>query len=165
MEVVQKLNKQMPVTAMLDPKIVIPAIASSFVKLDPRLMIKNPVMFVVEIVAALTTVIFLRDLVTGGEHLGFTFQIILWLWFTVLFANFAEAVAEGRGKAQAESLRKTRTESQAKLLSGSDRTVSPGARHQPEGRRCRAGRSRRQHPLRRRGDRGRGLRERGGHHG
>ncbi|MGD5656735.1 potassium-transporting ATPase subunit B, partial [Xanthomonas citri pv. citri] len=64
--------------------------------------------------------IFLRDLVTGGENLGFTFQIILWLWFTVLFANFAEAVAEGqgRGKAQAESLRKTRTESQAKLLTG-----------------------------------------------
>jgi K+-transporting ATPase ATPase B chain len=69
-------------------------------------MAKNPVMFVVEVVAALTTVIFLRDLVTGGEGLGFTFQIILWLWFTVLFANFAEAVAEGRGKAQAESLRK-----------------------------------------------------------
>ncbi len=65
-------------------------------------MIKNPVMFVVEVVAALTTVIFLRDLVTGGASLGFTFQIILWLWFTVLFANFAEAVAEGRGKAQAE---------------------------------------------------------------
>ncbi len=64
-------------------------------------MIRNPVMFVVEVVATLTTVIFLRDLVTGGAHLGFTFQIILWLWITVLFANFAEAVAEGRGKAQA----------------------------------------------------------------
>jgi K+-transporting ATPase ATPase B chain len=85
-------------------------------------MIKNPVMFVVEIVAALTTVIFVRDLITGGGNLGFTFQIILWLWFTVLFANFAEAVAEGRGKAQAETLRKTRTESQAKLLSGSNGT-------------------------------------------
>src|SRR5437879_104799 len=85
-------------------------------------MIQSPVMVVVEVVAALTTVIFLRDLVTGGAGLGFTFQIILWLWFTVLFANFAEAVAEGRGKAQAESLRKTRTESQAKLLSGSERT-------------------------------------------
>src|SRR5471032_377440 len=122
MEVVQKLNKRMPVSAMLDPKIVMPAIGSSFRKLDPRLMIKSPVMFVVEIVAALTTVIFLRDLVTGGANLGFTFQIILWLWFTVLFANFAEAVAEGRGKAQAESLKKTRTESQAKLLSGSDKS-------------------------------------------
>jgi K+-transporting ATPase ATPase B chain len=116
-----KLQKQAPVSAMLDPKIVIPAIGSAFAKLDPRLMIKNPVMFVVEVVAALTTVIFLRDLVTGGASLAFTFQIILWLWFTVLFANFAEAVAEGRGKAQAESLKKTRTESQAKLLSGSDK--------------------------------------------
>jgi K+-transporting ATPase ATPase B chain len=117
-----KLQKQVPVSAMLDPKIVIPAIGSAFVKLDPRLMIKNPVMFVVEVVAALTTVIFLRELVMGDENLAFTFQIILWLWFTVLFANFAEAVAEGRGKAQAESLRKTRTESQAKLLTGSDKT-------------------------------------------
>ena len=117
-----KLQKKATTSAMLDPKIVVPAIRAAFVKLDPRLMIKNPVMFVVEIVAALTTVIFVRDLVTGGASLGFTFQIILWLWFTVLFANFAEAVAEGRGKAQAESLRKTRTESQAKLLTGSDKT-------------------------------------------
>jgi potassium-transporting ATPase ATP-binding subunit len=116
-----KLQKRVPVSAMLDPKIVFPAIGSAFAKLDPRLMIKNPVMFVVEVVAALTTVIFLRDLATGGSSLGFTFQIILWLWFTVLFANFAEAVAEGRGKAQAESLKKTRTESQAKLLTGSDK--------------------------------------------
>ncbi|MCA1410039.1 potassium-transporting ATPase subunit KdpB [Bradyrhizobium sp. NBAIM20] len=121
MEPVQKSNKRMPVSAMLDSKIMMPAIGAAFTKLDPRAMIKNPVMFVVEIVAALTTVIFLRDLVTGGENLGFTFQIILWLWFTVLFANLAEAVAEGRGKAQAETLRKTRTESQAKLLSGAGR--------------------------------------------
>src|ERR1700756_4568335 len=119
-----KLQKRASVSAMLDPKIVVPAIRASFTKLDPRLMVKNPVMFVVEIVAALTTVIFLRDLVTGGAGLGFTFQIILWLWFTVLFANFAEAVAEGRGKAQADSLRRTRTESQAKLLTGSDRTFT-----------------------------------------
>jgi K+-transporting ATPase ATPase B chain len=116
-----KLQKRVPVSAMLDPKIVFPAIGSAFAKLDPRLMIKNPVMFVVEVVAALTTVIFVRDLATGGANLGFTFQIIIWLWFTVLFANFAEAVAEGRGKAQAESLKKTRTESQAKLLTGSDK--------------------------------------------
>ncbi|SHN79452.1 potassium-transporting ATPase subunit KdpB [Bradyrhizobium erythrophlei] len=121
MEVVQKTNRQTPAATMLDPKIVGPAIGSAFAKLDPRAMVKNPVMFVVEVVAALTTVIFLRDLATGGSDLGFTFQIILWLWFTVLFANFAEAVAEGRGKAQAESLRKTRTESQAKLLSGEGR--------------------------------------------
>src|SRR6201988_3328784 len=122
-----KLQKKTPVSAMFDPKIVIPAIGSAFAKLDPRAMIKNPVMFVVEIVAALTTVILVRDLLTGGANLGFTFQIILWLWFTVLFANFAEAVAEGRGKAQADSLRRTRTESQAKLLTtdGSYRLV-PG---------------------------------------
>src|SRR6201985_3748470 len=117
-----KLQKRTSMSTMLDPKILKPAITASFAKLDPRLMLKNPVMFVVEIVAALTTVIFIRDLVTGGVSLAFTFQIILWLWFTVLFANFAEAVAEGRGKAQAESLKKTRTESQAKLLSGSDKT-------------------------------------------
>src|SRR2546423_102197 len=115
-----KLQKKVNASAMLDPKILVPAIKSAFVKLDPRLMIKNPVMFVVEVVAALTTVIFLRELVTGSATLAFTFQIILWLWFTVLFANFAEAVAEGRGKAQADSLRKTRTESQAKLLNGED---------------------------------------------
>ena len=121
MEPVVKMNKRMPVATMLDPKIVIPAFGSAFVKLDPRAMVKNPVMFVVEVVAALTTVIFLRDLVTGGTDLAFTFQIIVWLWFTVVFANFAEAVAEGRGKAQAETLRKTRTESQAKLLTGSNR--------------------------------------------
>src|SRR5947209_16391566 len=117
-----KLQKKVNASAMLAPKIVVPAIRAAFAKLDPRLMVKNPVMFVVEIVAALTTVIFLRDLGTGGGNLGFTFQIIVWLWFTVLFANLAEAVAEGRGKAQAESLRKTRTDSQAKLLTGSDRT-------------------------------------------
>jgi K+-transporting ATPase ATPase B chain len=122
MEPVIKPNKRMPVATMLDPKIVMPAISESFIKLDPRLMMKNPVMFVVEVVAALTTVIFLRDVVTGGANLAFTFQIILWLWFTVLFANFAEAVAEGRGKAQADTLRKTRTESQAKLLSGANGT-------------------------------------------
>ena len=122
MEPVVKMNKRMPVATMLDPKIVVPAIRSAFAKLDPRLMIKSPVMFVVEVVAALTTVIFVRDLITGGAGLGFTIQIIVWLWFTVLFANFAEAVAEGRGKAQAESLKKTRTESQAKLLQGLTRT-------------------------------------------
>ena len=74
-------------------------------------------MFVVEVVAALTTLLFLRDLRhRRGGHLGFTFQIILWLWFTVLFANFAEAVAEGRGKAQAATLRRARTETMAKRL-------------------------------------------------
>src|SRR5215472_7186057 len=110
------LRKSMPVSALFDPKIVVPAIGSAFVKLDPRTLIKNPVMFVLEIVTVLTTVILIRDLFTGGGHILFEFQIILWLWFTVLFANFAEAVAEGRGKAQADTLRRQRTETQAKLL-------------------------------------------------
>jgi K+-transporting ATPase ATPase B chain len=117
-----QLRKQMPVSALFDPKIVLPAIGSAFVKLDPRVLIKNPVMFVLEIVTALTTVILIRDLVTGGANLAFEFQIVLWLWFTVLFANFSEAIAEGRGKAQADALRRQRTETQAKLLSGFDRS-------------------------------------------
>ncbi len=95
-----------------------PALIGAVTKLDPRTMIKNPVMFVVEVVAALTTVLFIRDVVTGGANLAFSGQIILWLWFTVLFANFAEAIAEGRGKAQADSLRRTRTETMAKRLRG-----------------------------------------------
>jgi potassium-transporting ATPase ATP-binding subunit len=102
--------------SMFDARILVPAIGGAFTKLDPRTMARNPVMFVVAVVSALTTVLFIKDLATGAEGLGFSFQIILWLWFTVLFANFAEAVAEGRGKAQADSLRKTRTETQAKLL-------------------------------------------------
>jgi potassium-transporting ATPase ATP-binding subunit len=113
-----QLRKQMPVSALFDPKIVVPAIGSAFVKLNPRSLMKNPVMFVLEVVTALTTVILIRDLVTGSENLVFEFQIVLWLWFTVLFANFAEAIAEGRGKAQADSLRRQRTETQAKLLMG-----------------------------------------------
>src|SRR3984957_8477614 len=120
METIQ-IRKRKPVSALFDPKIVVPAIGSSFAKLNPRTLIKNPVMFVLEVVSALTTVILARDLVTGGQTLAFEFQIVLWLWFTVLFANFAEAVAEGRGKAQADSLRRQRTETKAKLLSGADR--------------------------------------------
>jgi K+-transporting ATPase ATPase B chain len=111
-----QLRKRMPVTALTDPKIAMPAIGSAFTKLDPRAMMKNPVMFVVEVVAALTTVLLLRDWMNGADHLGFTFQIVIWLWITVLFANFAEAVAEGRGKAQAASLRQTREETKAKLI-------------------------------------------------
>jgi potassium-transporting ATPase ATP-binding subunit len=102
--------------SLLDPAILVPAVGDTFRKLHPRLMIRNPVMFVVEVVATLTTVLLLRDLFTGGARLGFTFQIVLWLWITVLFANFAEAVAEGRGKAQAATLRKARTETTAKRL-------------------------------------------------
>jgi potassium-transporting ATPase ATP-binding subunit len=112
------IRKRVPVSALFDPMIVVPAIGSAFVKLNPRTLIKNPVMFVLEIVTALTTVILIRDVVTSGESIGFEFQIVLWLWFTVLFANFAEAIAEGRGKAQAAALRRQRTETQAKLLTG-----------------------------------------------
>src|ERR1700690_3535240 len=111
-----KLRKRMPVSTLFDPKIVLPAIGQAFVKLNPATLIKNPVIFVLEIVTALVTVLLVRDLVQHHTDVGFTFQIVLWLWFTVLFANFAEAVAEGRGKAQADSLRKTRTETRAKRI-------------------------------------------------
>ena len=114
------IRKRMPVSALLDPKIVMPAIGSAFVKLDPRTLIKNPVMFVLEIVTILTTIILIRDLLTGGANTLFEIQIVVWLWFTVLFANFAEAVAEGRGKAQADTLRRQRTETQAKLLAAAN---------------------------------------------
>src|SRR4029077_19937775 len=111
------LRKSMPVSALFDPKIVVPAIGSAFVKLNPRTLMANPVMFVLEIVTALTTVVLIRDLFTGGGHVLFGLQIVHWPRFTVLFANFAEAFAEGRGKAQADALRRQRTETQAKLLS------------------------------------------------
>ncbi|HVV28417.1 MAG TPA: potassium-transporting ATPase subunit KdpB [Rhizomicrobium sp.] len=103
-------------TGAMDRAILLPAIGSAFRKLDPRAMARNPVMFVVEVTAALTTFLFLRDLLRGAPHPGFALQINLWLWFTVLFANFAEAVAEGRGKAQADTLRRTRSDTIAKVL-------------------------------------------------
>ncbi len=103
-------------TAMLDTNILLPAIGQSFVKLDPRMLWRNPVMFVVAVVSSLTTVLFVRDIITGAPHIGFALQINIWLWFTVLFANFAEAVAEGRGKAQAASLRRAKSEATARRL-------------------------------------------------
>ncbi|MBP2489613.1 potassium-transporting ATPase subunit KdpB (plasmid) [Rhizobium leguminosarum] len=106
--------------SIMDSRILIPAVGAAFRKLNPRALARNPVMFVVATVSVLTTILFLRDLVAGNGNLGFSFQINLWLWFTVLFANFAEAVAEGRGKAQADSLRKARTETQAKLLTANN---------------------------------------------
>ncbi|HEX3756527.1 MAG TPA: potassium-transporting ATPase subunit KdpB [Rhizomicrobium sp.] len=105
-----------PQTSTMSAAILWPAVGNAFRKLDPRVMARNPVMFVVEVVATLTTFLFIRDWLQGGQHLAFAFQINLWLWFTVLFANFAEAVAEGRGKAQAESLRRTRSDTIAKVL-------------------------------------------------
>src|SRR5204863_9206714 len=101
---------------LFDPEIVGRAIRASFTKLNPITLLKNPVMFVVEVGAALTTVFLVRDLFTGAGGIGFTLQIAIWLWFTVLFANFAEAMAEARGKAQADALRKTKTDALAKRL-------------------------------------------------
>ncbi|MEA4839366.1 MAG: potassium-transporting ATPase subunit KdpB, partial [Rhodospirillaceae bacterium] len=106
--------------SILDAHILVPALGGAFRKLNPRSLARNPVMFVVAAVSALTTILLVKGIATGSPNTGFSLQIVLWLWFTVLFANFAEAVAEGRGKAQAESLRRTRTETQAKLLFGDD---------------------------------------------
>ncbi len=103
-------------STVLDSRILLPAIGQAFAKLNPATLWRNPVMFVVEIVSILTTFLLLRDLVSGGEHIGFAVQINVWLWFTVLFANFAEAVAEGRGKAQADSLRRAKTDAVARRL-------------------------------------------------
>ncbi|MCP1239196.1 potassium-transporting ATPase subunit KdpB [Acetobacter lovaniensis] len=113
---------------MIRGDLLLPAVVDSFRKLDPRIMWRNPVMFVVEVVTVLTTVLLVRDLVAGGTHPGFAIQINLWLWFTLLFANFAEAVAEGRGKAQADSLRRTRTETRGKRL-----VIDADGRFTPEG--------------------------------
>jgi K+-transporting ATPase ATPase B chain len=104
-----------------DPGIVWPAIVDSFRKLDPRIQLKNPVMFIVEVGSLLTTMIFIQEVATGTGRPLFTGQVAFWLWFTVLFANFAEAMAEGRGKAQADTLRKTRTETVANKLTAGDR--------------------------------------------
>ena len=105
--------------SLFDPEIMRPAVWESFRKLAPQHVIKNPVMFVVEIGSVLTTLIWLRDLIAptaGLQPLWFTFNVSFWLWFTVVFANFAEAVAEGRGKAQAAFLRRMRQETTARRL-------------------------------------------------
>ena len=109
----KKLARSRP---LFDPEIVGRALRASFVKLNPITLLKNPVMFVVEVGAALTTVFLIRDLVAGKGNIGFQLQITLWLWFTVLFANFAEAMAEARGRAQADTLRKSKTDVTAKRL-------------------------------------------------
>ena len=114
-------KRQLRPLSIFDRSLIVPAIWASFRKLDPRTLVKNPVMFCVEIVSVLTTIFFLRDLIVGagtvvGTNALFSGQITVWLWFTVLFANFAEAVAEGRGKAQADALRRTRTETKGKRL-------------------------------------------------
>jgi potassium-transporting ATPase ATP-binding subunit len=108
--------------SLADTAILSRAVMDSFRKLDPRTMAKNPVMFVVEVGAALTTIQLIWNSTHHAGGLGFGLQITLWLWFTVLFANFAEAMAEGRGKAQADTLRKARAETQAHRLCSDGRT-------------------------------------------
>ncbi|HVH62390.1 MAG TPA: potassium-transporting ATPase subunit B, partial [Candidatus Dormibacteraeota bacterium] len=112
----QKRERRKGRSSLTDRTILLPAIGESFKKLDPRWMVRNPVMFVVEVGSVITTVIFFIDLFNGtpgfkgANNELFVGQIAVWLWFTVLFANFAEAIAEGRGKAQAAALRRTRTD-------------------------------------------------------
>ena len=119
-----------PERSLLDRSILRPAIAASFAKLDPRLMARNPVMFVVEIGAVLTTLIWIVQAFGGdapgggGDPAWFTFTVAIWLWLTVLFGNFAEAIAEGRGKAQADTLRAMRTQTVARLRDGSTKPAN-----------------------------------------
>ena len=103
--------------SIFDPKIIWPAVGDAFKKLNPRLMVKNPVMFVTMVGAAISTVDIFRS---PKDQAAFVIQIAIWLWFTVLFANFAEAVAEGRGKAQAKALRATRTRTNANKISANN---------------------------------------------
>ena len=111
-------------TNLFDKKIINQAIIDSFTKMNPKLLMKNPVIFIVGIGALLSSFLFVHDLV-AGFYSSFNLQIIIWLWFTVLFANFAEAVAEGRGKAQSDSLRKSRiTTTGRKLVNGKEVVVS-----------------------------------------
>jgi K+-transporting ATPase ATPase B chain len=122
--------KETKTKAIWNWHIVKRAIVDSFVKLSPRSMMKNPVMFVVEVGSVLTTLQLIRGLVApihGVTNTKFELQITLWLWFTVLFANFAEAMAEGRGKAQADNLRKSRTETTANRLLANGKTEVVGA--------------------------------------
>ena len=111
-----------------DNKMILTAVGQAFVKLDPRVQFRNPIMFIVMIGSVITTVIVLRDIISSkGTDTMFAVQISLWLWFTLLFANFAEALAEGRGKAQAQALRKTRTETKAKKMNGEKTTLIDAA--------------------------------------
>ncbi len=122
------MSKPKKPRSLFEPGIVWPAIIASFEKLDPRHQIRNPVMFVVEVVSVLTTGLWLQALRGHGEApQGFILSVTIWLWFTVIFANFAEAMAEGRGKAQATALRRTRKETMAKKLAAPHH----GAGHTP----------------------------------
>jgi K+-transporting ATPase ATPase B chain len=121
----RRLERRPKARSLFDRAIVVRAIGDSFRKLDPRWQVRNPVMFVVEVGALVTSFFFVRDVVRHTGTSGFDFAISAWLWFTVLFANFAEAVAEGRGKAQADFLRRTKSDTTARLLldSGTEEIV------------------------------------------
>ncbi|MDP4224247.1 MAG: potassium-transporting ATPase subunit KdpB [Bacteroidota bacterium] len=109
-------------TGIFNKKIILRALRDSFIKLNPSVLLKNPVIFVVEIGALLTTLIFIGGTIKGTFS-SFDMQISVWLWFTVLFASFSEAIAEGRGKAQAESLRKSRTQIKARKIAGKKEVI------------------------------------------
>ena len=135
--------------SMFDPVIMRRAVVESFFKLNPRTLMRNPVMFVVEVGSVLTTILFFKDLGTASSKQDvFAGLVALFLWFTVLFANFAEAVAEGRGKAQADSLRATRAETVAHRRRRR-RVVGGRREHRALGRRPGGRRRRRDHPERR----------------
>ncbi len=126
-------TKTAAATSLFDPAIIFPALRDAFIKLDPRQLLRNPVIFVTEVVAVLVTGLWVQELVSGTGSPLFSGQIAIWLWFTVLFATFAEAVAEGRGKAQAESLKRAKSDLFAKRLkfpedrSRTDHEVIPAA--------------------------------------
>ena len=122
----RRLERRPKARSLFDREIIVRAIGDSFKKLNPRTQARNPVMFVVEVGAAVTAFFFIRDLIAHNPA-GFDFAISAWLWFTVLFANFAEAVAEGRGKAQADHLRRTKTETTARKIDGDRQTSVPAA--------------------------------------
>lgn len=101
---------------LFERPIVIRALKDSLIKLNPKVVAKNPVMFVVEVGSIISTYFFIKGLLIGADDILFVGQVSLWLWVTVIFANFAEAMAEGRGKAQADALRRTKTETLAKKI-------------------------------------------------
>jgi K+-transporting ATPase ATPase B chain len=115
-------KKMVRARPLFDGQLAARALRASFVKLNPVTLCKNPVIFVVEVGAALTTAFMVRDIFIRAQGIGFSLQISLWLWFTVLFANFAEAMAEARGKAQADTLRKAKTDSMARRIVGPGKT-------------------------------------------
>lgn len=116
------MSKDHKAPGFLGPSILFPAMRGAFVKLDPRKLLRNPVIFVTQVVAAVVTILFIRDVATFADEAVFSGQIAAWLWFTVLFATFAEAVAEGRGRAHADSLKKTKADLVARRLRANDQT-------------------------------------------